>query len=111
MGTLLLVEIVLAFLAFIFSAKIREKVSEILQVEGLIMYRDDDDLRNLIDWMQQTVSVTQGSRVAGCAASCNIYRLTRDRPDRGATDCSKTPDSTSPEFSFLNCRKPRKCVL
>jgi uncharacterized membrane protein len=57
MGTLLLIEIVLAFLAFIFSNEIKSKVVEILQVQGLIHYRDDDDLRNLIDWTQQAVGL------------------------------------------------------
>jgi len=56
MGALLLIEIVLAFLAFIFSKEIKSKVVEILQMQGLIYYRDDDDFRNLIDWTQQTVS-------------------------------------------------------
>ena len=55
MGTLLLIEIVLACLAFVFSKEIKSKVVEILQMQGLIYYRDDDDFRNLIDWTQQTV--------------------------------------------------------
>jgi hypothetical protein len=55
MGTLLLIEIVLAVLAFLFSNEIKSKVVEIFQVQGLIYYREDDDLRNLIDWTQQAV--------------------------------------------------------
>jgi hypothetical protein len=55
MGMLLLIETVLALLAFVFSKEIKSKVTEVFQVQGLIRYRDDVDFRNLIDWTQQTV--------------------------------------------------------
>ena len=57
LGVLLLVELGLCALAFIFSTYVRRKVVEILQTEALVHYRDDDDLRNLVDWTQHTVSV------------------------------------------------------
>lgn len=51
---LLLMEIVLAILAFVFSKDVKARVVHILQMEALVHYRDDDDLRNLIDWTQKT---------------------------------------------------------
>jgi len=53
-----LVESVLCLLAFVFSADVKRKVVEILQMEALVHYRDDDDLRNLIDWTQHTVRLS-----------------------------------------------------
>lgn len=47
---------VLAILAFIFSAEIKDDVTDTLQDEAIVRYRDDPDLRNLIDWVQETVS-------------------------------------------------------
>lgn len=55
LGVLLLAELILCVLAFIFSTDVERKVVEILQLEALVHYRDDDDLRNLIDWTQHTV--------------------------------------------------------
>jgi len=55
LGVLLLVELALCVLAFVFSSEVKRRVVEILQMEALVHYRDDDDLRNLIDWTQHTV--------------------------------------------------------
>ena len=52
---MLLAELTLCVLAFVFSSDVRRKVVQILQKEALVHYRDDDDLRNLIDWTQRTV--------------------------------------------------------
>ena len=49
-------EVVLAILAFVFSSEVKNKVTEVLQEEGIVRYRDDPDLRNLFDWIQETVS-------------------------------------------------------
>jgi len=51
----LLAELTLCVLAFVFSSDVKRKVVQILQKEALVHYRDDDDLRNLIDWTQHTV--------------------------------------------------------
>lgn len=56
LGGLFLVEVVLAILAFVFSSEVKNKVTEVLQEEGIVRYRDDPDLRNLFDWIQETVS-------------------------------------------------------
>lgn len=56
MGALLFVELILAILAFVFTREIKAKVVQVFQMEGLVRYRDSDDLRNLIDWTQKTVS-------------------------------------------------------
>lgn len=57
MGALLFVELILAVLAFVFTREIKAKSTEVFQMEGLVRYRDADDLRNLIDWTQKTVSI------------------------------------------------------
>lgn len=54
LGALLLVELTLCILAFVFSSDVQRRVVKILQKEALVHYRDDDDLRNLIDWTQHT---------------------------------------------------------
>jgi len=53
-----LAELTLCLLAFLFSADVKRKVVEVLQMEALVHYRDDDDLRNLIDWTQHTVGLS-----------------------------------------------------
>lgn len=54
LGALLFVELILAILAFVFTREIKAKVVQVFQMEGLVRYRDSDDLRNLIDWTQKT---------------------------------------------------------
>ncbi len=47
---------ILAVLAFVFSAEVKAEVIQVLRMEGLVRYRDDMNLMNLIDWFQKTVS-------------------------------------------------------
>lgn len=65
-GALLFVELILAVLAFVFTREIKAKSTEVFQMEGLVRYRDADDLRNLIDWTQKTFRC--------CGVGLNGYR-------------------------------------
>ena len=65
LGVLLLAELTLCVLAFVFSSDVKRRVVEILQMQALVHYRDDDDLRNLVDWTQHTVS-------AGSSMRCTV---------------------------------------
>lgn len=56
LGILFLVQVILAVLAFVFSAEVKAEVIQVLRMEGLVRYRDDMNLMNLIDWFQKTVS-------------------------------------------------------
>ena len=56
LGGLLTLEVCLALLAFIFSDELKRKVTGILQDEGIVRYRDDPDLRNFVDFVQEKVS-------------------------------------------------------
>ena len=53
---ILVAEIVLAVLAFVFSDILEDKVTDILEEEGIQRYRDDPDFQNLVDWFQEEVS-------------------------------------------------------
>ena len=63
LAALFIIEVVLAILAFIFSAEIKDEVTDTLQDEVIVRYREDPDLRNLIDWVQETVSARYGKIV------------------------------------------------
>ena len=56
LGIILVAEIVLAVLAFVFSDILEDKVTDILEEEGIQRYRDDPDFQNLVDWFQEEVS-------------------------------------------------------
>ena len=57
LGILFLIQVILAILAFVFSAEVKAKVIELLEIEGILRYQGNDpDLTNFIDWFQETVS-------------------------------------------------------
>ena len=61
LAVLLVAELSLCVLAFVFSSAVKRKVVEVLQMQAIVHYRDDDDLRNLVDWTQNTVSIARDS--------------------------------------------------
>ncbi|KAK2157109.1 hypothetical protein LSH36_198g02000 [Paralvinella palmiformis] len=55
LGILFVLQVVLAILAFVFSAAVKTKITEMLEMEGIIRYQGNDpDLTNFIDWFQKT---------------------------------------------------------
>ena len=77
LAVLLVAELSLCVLAFVFSSAVKRKVVEVLQMQAIVHYRDDDDLRNLVDWTQNTVSIAQDStsRHLHCESKklCHFY--------------------------------------
>jgi hypothetical protein len=50
--------VILAILAFVFSAEVKSKVTALLEMEGILRYQGSDpDLTNFIDWFQETVRI------------------------------------------------------
>lgn len=75
-----LLQLAAGVLGFVFSDKARNKVSEIIN-DGIIHYRDDIDLQNLIDFGQKEFSCCGG--VTYTDWSQNMYfNCTPDNPSR-----------------------------
>lgn len=55
MGVIFLTQLVLAILAFVFSHEVQSRVTTVLETQAIRRYRDDPDLKNLVDWLQLTV--------------------------------------------------------
>ena len=103
LGALLLVELTLCILAFVFSSDVQRRVVKILQKEALVHYRDDDDLRNLIDWTQHTVRyVTRRHR-----STQLDYNQRRFHPTRGG---SSLPFPRGSRAEILNSALRRNFV-
>lgn len=56
MAVILLAQLVLAVLAFVFSQQVQNRVTTVLETETILRYRTDLDLENLVDWLQLTVT-------------------------------------------------------
>lgn len=56
MAVILLAQLVLAVLAFVFSQQVQNRVTTVLETEAILRYRTDLDLENLVDWIQLTVT-------------------------------------------------------
>lgn len=97
LGALFLVEVLFAILAFVFSKEIKSKVTNVLQVEGLLRYRDDDDLRNLFDWTQKTFKC--------CGAGDNGYKDWSYNPYFNCSDDNPSMERCSVPYSC--CIQPK----
>ena len=62
LSALFLLELICAVLAFIFSAEVKAKLTDVLKDEAITRYRDDIDLQNMMDWVQKTVRTRKFSR-------------------------------------------------
>ena len=40
---------------FVFRGRVKDAVTSVLVKEGIVRYRDDQDLQNIIDWTQEKV--------------------------------------------------------
>lgn len=49
-------ELVLAIIAFIFPERVLDELKSKMSEEVIVKYRDDDDLKNLIDFLQREVA-------------------------------------------------------
>ena len=66
---LLLVGLIGGVLVFIYRGKVQDLVVKFIREEGIVRYRDDPDLQNIFDWMQQKVKLNDGLLVSLASAS------------------------------------------
>ncbi|KAI0229695.1 Tetraspanin-33 [Lamellibrachia satsuma] len=96
LSVLFLLELICALLAFIFSAEVKAKLTQVLKEEAIVRYRDDIDLQNMMDWVQKTVNC--------CGVSSNGYR---DWTNNEYFMCNPKNPSTNP--SIERCAVPYSC--
>ena len=56
MGIIFLAQLILAVLAFVFSHEVKVRITTVLEKQAIQRYRDDLDLEDLINWLQETVN-------------------------------------------------------
>ncbi len=59
LGVIFICEVVGACLCFVFSSQVKAKVTDVLQSEAIPRYRDDPDFHDLMNWVQETVSISR----------------------------------------------------
>ncbi|ELT87615.1 hypothetical protein CAPTEDRAFT_132011 [Capitella teleta] len=96
LGFIFLGEVVLACLAFVFSSEVKAKVTDLLAMEGLERYREDDDFRNLIDWTQKTFEC--------CGVSLKGYQDWSRNVYFNCTDDNRSVERCGVPYSC--CRQP-----